>query len=97
MLSELLAQKTALEQQILEVQREERAGAIAQVRALMSQYGLTLADLGSRAPATASRGAPRATSYRHPSSGETWAGRGPRPRWLKAALAEGARLEDFKV
>ena len=36
-LSELLAKKAALEQQILEAQREQRSQAIAQVRALTRQ------------------------------------------------------------
>lgn len=27
--------------------------------------------------------------------GNTWGGRGPRPKWLKDALAGGANLEDF--
>lgn len=99
-LSELLAQKAALEQQILQAQREERASAIAKVRALMSEYGLTLADLGSRAAA-----APRASGggksvppkYRNAATGETWSGRGLQPKWLKAALASGASLDDFKL
>lgn len=29
--------------------------------------------------------------------GNTWTGRGLQPRWLKAALAAGKKLEDFKV
>ncbi len=34
--------------------------------------------------------------YRGP-SGETWAGRGARPRWLVAAMKEGKRLENFLI
>jgi len=34
--------------------------------------------------------------YRGP-SGETWAGRGARPRWLVAAIKEGKKLEDFLI
>jgi DNA-binding protein H-NS len=30
-------------------------------------------------------------------SGETWAGRGARPRWLVAALKRGKRMEDFLI
>lgn len=100
-LSELLAQRAALEQQILDVQREERANAIAQVRELMSRYGLTLADLGSRALATAPRkngsGARLVPKYRNPQTGQTWSGRGLKPRWLQAALADGANLDDFRI
>jgi DNA-binding protein H-NS len=34
--------------------------------------------------------------YRAP-SGETWAGRGARPRWLVAAIKEGKKLDDFLI
>jgi DNA-binding protein H-NS len=34
--------------------------------------------------------------YRSP-SGETWAGRGARPRWLVAALKKGKKVEDFLI
>jgi DNA-binding protein H-NS len=34
--------------------------------------------------------------YRGP-SGETWAGRGARPRWLVAAIKEGKKLENFLI
>jgi DNA-binding protein H-NS len=34
--------------------------------------------------------------YRSP-LGETWAGRGAKPRWLVAAIQRGKRLEDFLI
>jgi len=34
--------------------------------------------------------------YRSP-SGETWAGRGARPRWLVAAIKGGKKLDDFLI
>jgi len=34
--------------------------------------------------------------YRGP-SGETWAGRGARPRWLVAAIKRGKTLDDFLI
>ena len=30
-------------------------------------------------------------------SGNTWAGRGAKPRWLVAAIKEGKKLEDFAI
>lgn len=33
--------------------------------------------------------------YRDPATGMTWSGRGLQPKWLKVAIAGGARLEDF--
>jgi DNA-binding protein H-NS len=34
--------------------------------------------------------------YRSP-SGETWAGRGARPRWLVAAIKRGKKMENFLI
>jgi len=98
-LNELLAQKAALEKQIIDAQREERSSAVAQVKSLMAQYGLSLADLGTRS-AAAPRGAGSgkvAAKYRDPATGDTWSGRGLQPKWLKAALASGRSLADFSI
>ncbi len=100
-LNDLLAQKAVLDKQIAETQRAERSEAVAQVRALMSQYGLTLADIGSKAPAAPKRsaggGAKVAAKYRNPATGDTWSGRGLKPKWLTAALSAGRTLADFAL
>ena len=99
-LSDLLAQKAALEQQIADVKRAEYSEAVAKVRSLMSEYGLTLADIGAT-PKAASlpKKAPSkvAAKYRDPVSGSTWSGRGLKPKWLSAALASGRSLSDFAL
>lgn len=98
-LKELLAQKAQIEKQIDEAARNERGEAVAKVKALMAEYGLSIADLGSRGTAKATRGAGGKVpaKYRDTATGETWSGRGLRPNWLKAALAGGKKLEDFAV
>lgn len=97
-LQELLAQKASLEKQIAETQREERANAIAKVKAIMTEHGLTLADLSQRAAAPRAEGARKvAAKYRNNDTGETWSGRGLQPKWLKAALADGKQLSDFAI
>jgi DNA-binding protein H-NS len=95
--SELLAQKAALEQQIAEAQRSERAGAVAKVRALMSEHGLTLADLTNKPSAPRRAGAKVAPKYRDATTGNTWTGRGLQPKWLKQALASGRTIGDFAI
>src|SRR5262245_35029944 len=45
---------------------------------------------------SALRGRKIAPKYRSP-SGETWAGRGARPRWLVAAIKQGKKLDDFLI
>lgn len=147
-LQDLLAQRAELEKQIAHTQRSERADAIGQVRTLMSEYGLTLADIGSKvaaspktrqsakaknaaftaamngvkngvknaastgikkggmpaAPPTTARKSLKgkktgkvAPKYRDAATGQTWSGRGLQPNWLKAALATGRGIAEFKL
>jgi len=102
-LSDLLAQRAALEKQIADFQKEQRADAISKVKALMTEYGLTLADIGNAKAAPPSAAAKKspgkkvAAKYRNPATGDTWSGRGLKPKWLTAALAAGRSLSDFAL
>jgi len=49
-----------------------------------------------RGGGSALKGRKVSPKYRGP-SGETWAGRGGRPRWLVAATKGGKKLEDFLI
>ena len=70
-----------------ELQKQlERMGAIAVVGGARVARGGGSALKGRKVP-------PR---YRGP-SGETWADRGARPRWLVAAIKGGKKLDDFLI
>jgi DNA-binding protein H-NS len=43
------------------------------------------------------KGVKVAPKYRNPQTGETWAGRGATPRWLRALLRRGRKLEHFAI
>jgi DNA-binding protein H-NS len=97
-LQDLLDRKAALEKEIELTRKQERAEAINKVRALMSQYGLTVSDLSPKAAAKsggAGKGGKVAVKYRNTATGDTWSGRGLQPKWLKAALAAGRKIEEF--
>ncbi len=98
-LHELIAQKEALERQIEQTRHKDRSEAVAKVRALMDEYGLTAADLSLRGAAKTrgGKGAKVAAKYRDSATGATWSGRGLQPNWLKAALTGGRKLADFAV
>lgn len=98
-LKELLAQREALEQEIERTKQQDRGEAIAKVRALMDEYGLTAADLSAkRGPKPrAGKGGKVAPKYRDTATGNTWSGRGLQPNWLKSALASGRKLADFAL
>ena len=136
-LTDLLAQKAALDKKIAEMQQAHRSDAIDKVKAMMAEYGLTAADLGAplAGPANPSTGAGRRSSngvkpassaqpgspgdsstsaaqrrkpsanagkkvapkYRNPATGDTWTGRGLKPKWLVAALNSGRPLSEFAL
>lgn len=93
---ELSAQIAALMQQAENARKVERAAAISEIRSQMAQYGITIADLsmsGLRGQRVGGKSVP--AKYRHPKTGETWSGRGLKPRWLVSELSEGKTLEEF--
>lgn len=101
-LQDLLAQRAEIEKKIIDVQREERATAVSKVRAMMAEFGLSAADISGKTPAVRASGAAKPTGkvaakYRNAATGDSWSGRGLQPKWLKAALAAGAKIEDFAV
>lgn len=98
-LQQLLDQKAALEKQIEVTRKETKADAIARVKSIMAEFGLSTSDLGGKSTTKFSpiKGSKVAAKYRNPATGDSWSGRGLQPRWLKAALASGSKVEDFEV
>ncbi len=94
---ELLSQIEALKQQAESQRKNEISSVIADIRAKMLEYGITVADLGSGARTSRSKGMTVAAKYRHPRTGETWTGRGKMPKWLQAEVNTGKRKEDFLI
>lgn len=93
------------------VRQKEVAGVVGRIKEAINTYGLTAQDLGlsgAGKPAAKARkaadvtpkgrrgaaAASRPAKYRD-ASGNTWGGRGPRPHWLRDALASGKQLQDF--
>lgn len=105
-LPQLKKQIAALQKQADELQRKESKDVIARIKEAIEFYDLTAEDLGfgavSRKQASPVAPPPKAAAaapgvkYRD-ESGNTWGGRGPRPQWLRDALANGKTPEDFLV
>ena len=96
-----------LQQQAEGLRSREVEGVISRIREAIEQYGLTAADLfgktaaapraakaGRKAAAKGRRAKSAAVKYRD-EAGNTWGGRGPRPRWFSAALAAGRTPEEL--
>lgn len=82
---DLLAQRDALEAQIQEARKVEVAAAVAKVRELVADFGLTAEDVfqATRARGGSTKGSTVAAKYRDPNTGATWTGRGKPPTWIK--------------
>lgn len=92
-LQTLIEQKNAIEAQIAETRISTRGTALAEIRRLLSENGLTVADLEPPKKNSAQK---VAVKYRD-GSGNTWAGRGLKPTWLRNAISAGVPLETYLV
>lgn len=82
-LKELLDQKEQIEQKIVLVRKEAVAKAIAQVKEIVSEFGLTSADIFPSGKVQRTKIKMKApVKFRHPDTGETWSGRGIAPKWI---------------
>jgi DNA-binding protein H-NS len=84
----LLAEMSQLNEQIAKARKAEADNALAQVRALVADFGFTATDIfGAR---RAKR--PATSLFRNPETGDTWSGRGREPHWIKGKDREAFRI-----
>lgn len=89
-----------LEQEAEALRKAELVTVIADIKARMAEYGITSKDLGviknktRKQSSHASAIAAPVPRYRS-EKGQTWSGRGRKPRWVVEALAAGKTLEDL--
>lgn len=93
----LIEKRDALNAQIEAAHAQEVGAAIDQIRALMSEYGLTPEDIvvkrRGRKPGQKTSTPKREWPplFRDPKTGKTWSGRGRAPAWL------GKNRERFRI
>jgi DNA-binding protein H-NS len=69
---------------------------LLEVRAELEKQLAALEPKGKARISSSLKGRKVPPKYRSP-SGETWAGRGVRPRWLVAAIKGGKKIDDFLI
>ena len=95
--TELQREIARLMQEADAARKAEVAAAVADIKAKMLEYGITVADLGSTGRSSRAKGTTVAAKYRNRATGETWTGRGKTPKWLQAEVVSGKRKEDFLI
>lgn len=108
---DILRQIEALKKEAARLHDAEVKGVVTRIREAIATYGLTASDLGFAVKKAATPTAPSkrskssvkvrpaqkiAPKYRD-EAGNTWTGRGLKPRWLTAALAAGRKIEEFAI
>lgn len=74
----------------------QRAAVIHRIRTLMEFWGITVSELRRFRPEHVPQRLVLA-KYRHPTTGETWDGKGAQPNWLRAALLrEGFTVDELR-
>ena len=98
-LSQLRQLEKDVPKEIDRQEREQRRLAFEAVEKRAAEMGLSKSDLRARFGGGGSNGkAPKPDKlYRHPETGQTWAGRGRRPQWVTRFEEEGGRLESLQV
>ncbi len=91
---QLMALRTQVDELLVRHRTEIQNQLERMDRAIAVPGGERVGRRGRRVSALRGKEVP--PKYRGP-SGETWAGRGARPRWLVAAIKGGKKLDDFLI
>ena len=81
--TQLLAQKAALDAQIKAARKAENADAITKAKAIIAEYSLTKEDVFGAVKRGRKVSGSVVPKYKDPISGATWSGRGKAPKWIE--------------
>jgi DNA-binding protein H-NS len=94
----------ALQRQAEKLRIQEVEGVVGRIKIAITHYGLTAEQLGFgsgsikgklQAPRTGAASKAAKSAKYSDGQGNEWLGRGPRPHWLRDAIAAGRALEEF--
>lgn len=94
-----------LQRQTEALMKDIKRTAIKEIHQYMARYNITLEELGATAASPAADQQPKkavkrvkvSPKYQSEDGLQTWTGRGLKPKWLKAELDAGRKLEDFLI
>lgn len=103
-LVEIQNQIASLEEEAVRVRAAEIGPAIEKIKGLMSLYKISVTDLGFKesserntGTSTPEKSGKKADIKFRDNDGNSWSGRGLKPKWLSSALANGRSLDEFQV
>lgn len=98
--AQIQKQIESLQRQAQAIRQSETNGVIDRIKVAIEHYGLAPEQLFGTRPKVKSKTESSVPSTANgakyaDSKGNVWSGRGPRPHWLRDALASGAELATF--
>lgn len=97
--AQIQKQIASLQRQAEAIRQHEVKGVVDRIKVAIAHYGLTPEQLFGTPKATKPKkvfqGTANSAKFAD-EKGNVWSGRGPRPRWLRDALAAGASIDEFK-
>ena len=82
---------------IFDFEKRKKAETLVELKALAQSKGFSLDELLDSGKANKKK-TPVAAKYADPANPDnTWSGRGRKPKWLAAALENGASIENFAL
>jgi DNA-binding protein H-NS len=102
-LGELKQLQVDIEKEIKGRQQDEVKKAREQILSIAQTLGVSVEDLLADSKKKAKAGTSETKEkvrpqYRNPNDPEqTWTGRGRQPKWVVEALAQGKKMEDFRI
>lgn len=87
-----------VERQIAEARQQEKREIIERVKGLMRDHGLSLRDLrGGKPLAHGPKAGTKVPVKYRDANGNTWTGRGLRPKWIQQFIDKGGDLASIQV
>jgi DNA-binding protein H-NS len=97
--AELRQLASEIEVRKVEVEREARQSAYAEMLAIAEKHGVPFEEIialhGGKVRKPKAKIAPKYANPTYPS--QTWSGRGRKPAWVHIALASGSSIEDLEI
>ncbi|WP_175914428.1 H-NS family nucleoid-associated regulatory protein [Burkholderia metallica] len=91
-LQSLQSELRELDLQLAQAKSAEKKAALATFKEQVAQYGITQQEVLSALGYIQTKPKHAPAKYYDPSTGRSWSGRGPRPKWL-----EGKDLNDYVI
>ncbi|WHP69590.1 H-NS histone family protein [Phaeobacter inhibens] len=97
--AELDALAKDIEARKVEVEKEAKQNAYAEMLAVAEKHGVAFEDvIALHGGKGRKSGAKAAAKYANPEdASQTWSGRGRKPAWVHAALEAGKSIEDLEI